>query len=86
MSKLDFIKEKERVKALLTEKGVKEDHAKIVADCFVTADMYGVTSHGAAILPSHIQRIERGGYNLDPVFKVIRETAAFAIIDGDKSM
>ena len=86
MSDLDFLKEKERVKALLTEKGVKENHAETVADCFVTADMYGVTSHGAAILPAHIGRIERGGYNLDPKFNVIRETAAFAIIDGDNSM
>lgn len=86
MSRIDFSKEKERVISLLTEKGVKKEHAEIVADCFVTADMYGVTSHGTAILPSHIQRIERGGYNLDPNFNVIRETASFAVIDGDNSM
>jgi LDH2 family malate/lactate/ureidoglycolate dehydrogenase len=57
-----------------------------VADCFSTADSYGVTTHGGAILPSHIQRIQRGGYNLSPTFKVIRETAAFAVIDGDNAM
>lgn len=86
MSKCDFLKEKERVKTLLTEKGVKENHAETVADCFVTADMYGVTSHGVRILPSHIGRIERGGYNLNPDFKIIRETSAFAVIDGNNSM
>ncbi len=86
MSKTDFLKEKEQVKLQLVEKGVKEKHADIIADCFVTADIYGVTSHGTAVLPAHIQRIERGGYNLDPKFNIIRETAAFAIIDGDNSM
>lgn len=86
MSKIDFLNQKKQVKKALTEKGVKETHAEIVADCFVTADMYGVTSHGTAILPAHIQRIERGGYNLDPKLDIIRETAAFAIIDGDNSM
>lgn len=86
MSKIDFLNQKEQVKAKLTENGVKETHAEIVADCFVTADMYGVTSHGTAILPAHIQRIERGGYNLEPKLDIIRESAAFAIIDGDNSM
>ncbi|MBR3685862.1 MAG: Ldh family oxidoreductase [Clostridia bacterium] len=70
----------------MTEHGVPQNHAEIVADCFVTADLYGVTSHGVSILPSHIQRIERGGYNLNPDIKVIKETAAFAVIDGDNAM
>lgn len=86
MSKFDFEnRKKESVKAL-TEHGVSKNHAEIVADCFVTADLYGVTSHGTAILPSHIQRIERGGYNLTPDIKVVKETAAFAVIDGDNAI
>ena len=52
----------------------------------MTADEYGVTSHGTAILPAHIQRIQRGGYNLAPNICVLRETAAFAVIDGDNAM
>ena len=74
------------MKATLINSSVHKDHAEIVADCLVTADLYGVTSHGTAILPSHIQRIERGGYNLNPDIKIIKETAAFAVIDGDNSM
>lgn len=82
----NFETKKSEVIFTLTEKGVQASHAETVADCFVTADEYGVTSHGTAILPSHIQRIERGGYNLSPEFKVIKETAAFAVIDGDNAM
>ena len=82
----NFETKKSEVIFALTEKGVQASHSETVADCFVTADEYGVTSHGTAILPSHIQRIERGGYNLSPEFKVIKETAAFAVIDGDNAI
>jgi LDH2 family malate/lactate/ureidoglycolate dehydrogenase len=84
--KMDIEKEKIFIIKELTQNAVPQDQAEIVADCFSTADSYGVTTHGGAILPSHIQRIQRGGYNLSPTFKVIRETAAFAVIDGDNAM
>lgn len=82
MSTFDF----KTTKDTLIANGVREKDAEIVADCLVTADEYGVTSHGTAILPSHIQRIQRGGYNLNADIKVIKETAAFAVVDGDNSM
>ena len=84
--KMDIEKEKIFIIKELAQNGVPQEQAEIVADCFSTADSYGVTTHGGAILPSHIQRIQRGGYNLSPTFKVIRETAAFAVIDGDNAM
>ena len=71
---------------LLVSSGVPENHARIVADCFATADAYGVTSHGCGILPAHLDRIRRGGYNLRPQFRILRHTAAFAVIDGDNAM
>lgn len=86
MSKIDFEKKRKKVKAALVESGIRECDAEIVADCLVTADEYGVTSHGTAVLPSHIQRIQRGGYNLNPDIKVIKETAAFAVVDGDNAI
>lgn len=86
MLNADFHTKKENTIKSLVEVNVPSDQAEIVADCFATADLYGVTSHGCAILPSHIHRIEKGGYNLSPDFKIIRETAAFAVIDGDNAM
>lgn len=70
---------------LLCENGVKKEDAEIVADCFSIADVFGVTTHGISILPSHVDRIKRGGYNLQPKLKVIRETCSFAVIDGDNA-
>lgn len=69
----------------LVKNGVPGEQAEIVADVMKTADLYGVTSHGVAILESHIERLNRGGYNLYPKFQVIRETEAFAVIDGDNA-
>ena len=86
MSFTDFEALRGSVKASLVSHGVREADAAIIADCLVTADEYGVTSHGTAILPAHIQRIQRGGYNLAPNIRVLRETAAFAVIDGDNAM
>lgn len=86
LEKNDAEKEKKFIIKELTENGVPREQAEIVADCFSTADSYGVTTHGGAILPSHIQRIQRGGYNLSPMLKVLRETAAFAVIDGDNAI
>jgi len=86
MSKFNFENRKTEAVKALTENGASKAHAEIVADCLVTADEYGVTSHGTSILPSHIQRIQRGGYNLNPDIKLIKETAAFAVIDGDNAI
>lgn len=82
---MDIEKQKKSIEDELTRNGVPLEQATIVADCFATADAYGVTTHGAAILPSHIERVKRGGYNLTPHLTVIKETAAFAVIDGDNA-
>lgn len=81
-----YQEEFQRVVEQLCENGVKKEEAETVADCFATADVFGVTTHGIAILPSHIDRINRGGYNLSPEIKIIKETAAFAVIDGDNAL
>lgn len=65
MNGFNFEKEKSKVVKALTESGLDSLQAEIVADCFVTADLYGVTSHGCAVLPAHIERLKRGGYNLN---------------------
>lgn len=78
-------KAQESISQLLAE-GVPIADANRFIDCFETADAYGVSSHGMAIFQSHLDRIKRGGYNLKPQFKVIKETSAFAVIDGDNAM
>ena len=82
----NFEIEKAKAKQMFIENGLDSNQSEIVADCMATADLYGVTTHGCAILPAHISRMQRGGYNLTPDFKVIRETFSFAVIDGDNAI
>lgn len=65
--------------------GVSETQSKIIADVMVTADSFGVTSHGSKMLNLHIQKLKKGGYNLNPTFKHIREKCTFSVVDGDNS-
>lgn len=77
--------ERDLIISRLLQYQVPKSQAEIIADVMVTADEYGVTSHGVEILDSHIDRLNRGAYNLHPNFHIIRETAAFAVIDGDNA-
>ena len=83
--KSKYINEKVLIKSQLIDAGVREEEAEIVSDCFATSDEWGVTSHGIRILPSHLEKLSRGGYNITPRIKIIRESQAFAVVDGDNS-
>lgn len=85
-SSLKFTEEKQRIKRQLIEDGVPEEQSETVADCFATADIFGVTTHGESVLAAHLKKIRSGLYNLHPQFKVKKETAAFAILDGDNAI
>lgn len=85
-SKISFAQIKNVAKKDLIAAGLDEKQADTVADCFATADVYGVTSHGCAMIPAHVQRIVRGGYNCKPNCKVLRQTASFAVVDGDNAI
>lgn len=86
--KKKYLEEKADILNRLLEVGVPNNQAEVVADCFATADEYGVTSHGINVLPSHIDKVlnPNGGYNLTPCLEIIRETPSFAVIDGDNAM
>ena len=58
-------KEKEIIDTLTTV-GVDELQSRVVARCLITADLYGVETHGTMVLSGHIKRIKAGSYNLTP--------------------
>ncbi|MDD3360195.1 MAG: Ldh family oxidoreductase [Hespellia sp.] len=82
---MNFEVEKTKVIKVCQENGIPLNQAEIVADVMVTADMYGVNSHGTSILDAHIQRVKRNGYNLNPNFMHLRESTSFVVIDGDNA-
>ena len=77
---------KDAIKNTLIYHGLSEKCSRRTAECMVLADLYGITTHGSVVLPSHIDRIKRGGYHLNPTFEIVDETASYAIIDADNAI
>lgn len=76
---------KKMVIDILIKNGLNKNDAEIVSETYVQADCYGVNTHGVKILPSHIEKMKLGGYNLNPKFETVRSNVSFSVIDGDNS-
>jgi len=70
------------VRDVLIGNKVPEDHAAIIADCLVQADLRGVDTHGVNRIPSYVARIRSGV--LDPLATptLKQVTPAVALVDG----
>ncbi|HEX8337894.1 MAG TPA: Ldh family oxidoreductase [Pyrinomonadaceae bacterium] len=66
--------------------GVPEASARQAADVLVTADLWGIDSHGVARLRNYYDMLARGRVNPRPEVKVVREFAATATLDGDNGL
>lgn len=86
----DVIVNHEELKGLvvkkLTDAGLREDNANVVADVLVHADLRGVSSHGVLRTEHYVKRLNEGGLNPDPKFSVKETGPASAIFDGDDGM
>ncbi|HET7408617.1 MAG TPA: Ldh family oxidoreductase, partial [Paracoccaceae bacterium] len=63
--------------------GMSDAHAEVTADVLVAADLMGIDSHGATLLPLYEQQIRDGGATPTPTIGVVHDRAAVALIDGD---
>lgn len=81
---------KEELIALVTKKLVSEnvskDHAEVVADVLVHADLRGVHSHGVLRTEHYVKRLNSGGMNPSPKFLVTKKGMSSAIFDGDHGL
>ncbi|QIW96807.1 hypothetical protein AMS68_002325 [Peltaster fructicola] len=70
---------------LLVAVGVSREHAVIVAQCLVAADLRGVDTHGINRLPSYITRIRQGVLNARAQPTLTEITPVVAQIDAHNS-
>jgi len=66
--------------------GVPVHDAEICADVIVSADLFGIQSHGVSRLKYYCDRISDGIQNPLTVVDVVRETETTAVIDGNNGM
>lgn len=69
----------------LHKAGLSREHADIVADVLVHADLRGVHSHGAMRVEYYAERIAKGGTNANPNFTFERTGPCSAVFDGDNA-
>ena len=67
---------------IVEKSGTAPEDALIVAEELVCADMMGMNSHGVLRLPQYLEDAERGNLNPAGEVKIVRETAATALVDG----
>ena len=68
---------------ILTRMNVKREHAEIVADVTVDANLKGFTSHGIGRFPQYIRGLKAGTITLDAEIEIEKETPAMALINGN---
>lgn len=68
---------------VFSQLGLPDEDADLVADSLVESDLRGVHSHGVVLMPTYARRLQGGGINPRPDIRVVRETVATALIDGD---
>ncbi len=67
----------------LVKTGLREDHARKVAEVLIHADLRGVNSHGALRVQHYVERTLAGGINTDPEIQFRATGPVTGIVDGD---
>ena len=74
------------IKSAFIATGFTNKDAEITADLMTQADISGQDGHGIFRLPQYIKRLQEGGMNPRPKFKILSQRTATALIDGDNGI
>ena len=66
--------------------GFDERESRIISDVLLTADLYGIESHGMQRMVRYHKGIEKGQIHLEAKPEVVFETPVSAVIDGHSGM
>ena len=66
--------------------GVRDPDARTTSDALVTMDAWGIHSHGTIALRKYMERIGAGGVSAQAIPQVVRESGAWAIVDGHDAL
>ena len=66
--------------------GFNEEETNIIKDVLLTADLYGIESHGMQRMVRYDKGIEKGTIHPDAKPEVVFETPVSAVIDGHDGM
>lgn len=70
------------IEKLFIKLGTTPEHAFLVADSLVRADLEGVTSHGVLLLPMYVGRIEAGGVSLTGRPEIVDDLGGLVVMSA----
>ena len=87
----DYVRvDHEELRSFVTEifltLGVDRWEASVVADVLVTADLFGISSHGVQRVRRYTDGIRVGNVNIRANVRVVRDFGSTALIDGDNGL
>jgi LDH2 family malate/lactate/ureidoglycolate dehydrogenase len=77
---------KAMILALAAAAGIPEEDGAILTESILQADMRGIHSHGVLRLPLYLKRVCTGAVNAKPQCRILQETMATALLDGDHGL
>ncbi len=76
----------EQIDAIFSAWGMSEPAREACVRLMVAADLRGIDSHGAMMLPLYDELRRDGRLNMTPNVKTVRESPVTALLDGDMSL
>ena len=86
MIQIDVQRLQAYLSAIFEAIGVAPPDAEVVARSYVSADLYGLASHGVMRVPRIFDGIDAGTHFPDRRPRIIKENAAFAVFDGESGL
>jgi LDH2 family malate/lactate/ureidoglycolate dehydrogenase len=86
MSRVDVGALEEFIAAALRKVGLPEEDAAIGANVLTRTEARGIVTHGVRQVPRYVKAIQAGGVNAHAKPRVLRETPATAVVDGDEGL
>ena len=83
---LDVASVRSFCEAVFQKRGFNEEESRIITDVLITADLYGIESHGIQRLIRYHNAIEEGSIVTDAKVELVHETPISAVFDAPKSM
>ncbi|MFW6116905.1 MAG: Ldh family oxidoreductase, partial [bacterium] len=74
------------IKDVFVSLGVPEEDAAYEAEILVDADLRGVDTHGALLMPKYVKKIQNGVFNTEARMSVVRESPTTLVFDADNGL
>jgi ureidoglycolate dehydrogenase (NAD+) len=71
------------MRGVFESRSMSTENARLLADTLTQANLRGVDTHGAGLLPNYYERLKGGGINPRPEIKVVKESPSALLIDAD---